>query len=372
MSTTAPRVWPARHSGGGRVRVQGNVILVLALVVAMLTSLVPHLISQNAQPGGWGAVSALVVVAAFVWVSYRAYVERPASLQLDERALSLVRGRRSDVVKLGGATLRLGKWTDPYRGVLGTILHLKGATSLALGVKDLVLEDAEYDAAASPDVDARLERQPFEELREALNARLRSAAKAPGYRNASGDAGGVSFELLVNRYAGRTTWRTMGVWVATITVLSVVGFKMDTWGISPSFGVLLVCSLLGLGFGATVVVANLHPASLRLRITKDEAVLEETKRGRVLGRCHPRELAASPLTHRPSQHHPGTLCSLQLEGLGDKTLQVGVFDGRFRWRNAPEERRAPDYLVGPAEWERLVAALDLSPRLLTDQPKRLR
>jgi len=376
------RVWSGNYV---RSRVMTWRFNAMALAAILLVLFVNAVLATTGGPPRW--IPLATFVGFVLWAIYYAasFREREAELSLDDGRLTLVAGARTTAIPLSSASLSFGKWQNRWSGVQGSVAHLEGEpdavaatgdrqrtgrSTLRIAMRGDVLVEEKHTAPAVEEVDAYLEPELFEDFVAALKQALAPyGTGGASYRSAVVAMPELSVELLANPAAPGRTWASMAVWMGTIVAVSIVGFLSSRILPGP-VGLGLVVTLVVMGLAGSIWVANRRPGNLRLVFSSSDLELRDAKQGRVLGRCHVEEAKRS--IGQYVVHHRGTYVypTLTLTIGSAAPVRVGLQETRFGWRSAAPTTRAGQYLVGGAEWPRLVSALGLEDELFRSDRRR--
>jgi hypothetical protein len=253
----------------------------------------------------------------------------------------------------------LGKWTQQYVGVMGSVIH---AGELRIGLRNLVLEDVDYARPALDKVEVWVDASDS----GALVERLRGLgvlgdsgdSAAPDYRQSAPAASTAwPVELVPAPSAG---YKTMAILFATMTAMGGVAALLDAFtGIVPVAGVMIV---LAIGLFFTIKSARERATTLRLGFEDDRIALEDARRGTRLASCAVKDLVATPGHTIVQGRGTYTYMTLELTIGAHEPLRIGPADPTHSWKIETPKTRGAAYYVGPPEWKKLLEAIGLAQR----------
>ncbi len=244
------------------------------------------------------------------------------------------------------SVVRIGRWVqmslDTPVGIVAQV-HGPGG-SLRIGAREPLAAAYRLDGPRTQLVDCHLPAPEFDALVALLGVQ-------PGPV-----AAGLTFELV----PPRRPLRTMAPWLLTMVFTAVVGLGLSALAISPmAIGVVSVIILVG-GLVATMLDWwRIREPIHELRLGSEGIALAEPS-GQERQRAPWQAVRAVPTTGiMRMKGGPFVYPTLELT-LGVATpIVVGAWDRSLAWTDPMERRRrTPDWLVGSADWPRLVGALE--------------
>ncbi len=241
---------------------------------------------------------------------------------------------------------------------LGSAIELRAQdASLRIGGRDHLL--ATKSERSTTQVDASLSSDDFVRF-------VRALALVPDPLASAADGAGLTIDLLPSSTSVRGMWRMMAPWVATMGIAGAVGMvasQLDGFEKGAALVVLQVLTVvIVLGGLAFTMRRNMHPppARYRLRVEPNRVALRDLRGAGDLVDATIARPTATRLTYRYSGRG-GTFefPTLRLTW-PSKSMVVGVWDTSAPWPAGTARTRRLDYLVGPAEWRRLVRELGIA------------
>jgi hypothetical protein len=347
MSGTVPR-FTARRSYRHRAMLAGLGFMLLCLAIAVALAIRG---STEIAPYVAGAGALAYFVSTIV-----AMIPQAVTLEVAGTTLTPSWRRPIEVERV-----EIGAWVvagvDAASGVVATVRGRGGA--LRIGGEKHAGEGYQL-GAPSRSVDCQLPAEAFDELTLLLGV-------------TRGEPGPLVVPLVRSSQSFAGVLRQMAPWLATITLLGIMGLVVgnSAWGeqllATPegSLGMAIASgglAILGIGW---MVVRGRRIRSPELELCEEpEALIIRDRRGGVQ-RVPWRELAIEKQMHSVSSR-VGTFAMpvLILTVPGRKPLRLGAWDTQLAWPGAPAKTwRAPSWIVGSAQWPALLDALKRHGRL---------
>ena len=308
-------------------------------------------------------------VSGLVTLCLGAYV--PLSRLLYRRSIVLtVEDRRLTLAHFGTARLDrpvpMGAWFDRYSGVgLGTVVHVRTDEGrvVRVGGRGLQTPTALGTVPATRSVDITVSAT---DLRRVLTMLGMDLAEA-------GQPAGVRVTLFNRTNSGRSGCLRLGLPILVLYGVGLTGggaaFLVQRWWRPAAKGAMVA----GFGLAAVLVVAIVVTVWItQTRRPSPALSLEFDPRGCTVRDRKGRPIAAGPPTWRrlryPYQDLQGRMCACPVVELAVPSHQpftLGLLEPEHAWRDHVPATSMPRYLVGPADWPPLLAALH---RFIEDHP----
>ncbi len=340
--------WPAKVvARAGRSWLAYGVCYLLLIGLRLLPGMDQH----NGVFMVVASLSALLASAA-MWASGRG---KSATLTLD--ATRIVLGERA----VERATLRceLLIWKEQYLWTtLGSAIQLRDAQhTLCVGGRNHLAKTRERRAAVSS-IDASLSADDFVAFAGALGLRADEVQAASA-------ADRIAIDLVPSTVSARGLWRAMSPWLATMATAAAVGMVGAALDLERNptglvvIQVLTVVIVLG-GVISTVRRARQPPVPRYRLVIEGKHVSLEDNRGAGRGNSFLPPLSATRHIYRYSSRTGRyEMPTLRLVWPSGQTQVIGLWDTSYHWPVGTKRLRKLEYVVGPEEWRRLVAALGL-------------
>jgi hypothetical protein len=298
------------------------------------------------------ALLSAVVASAAMW---KTGLGKSGTLELDSKRIVL--GDRA----IDRATLRceLVIWKERYLWTtLGSAIRLRDAQhTLCIGGRNHLAKTRELRSAIA-NVDASVTADDFTAF-----------ARALGFRGdevqAANAADRIAVDLIPSTASARGLLRAMSPWLATIAAAAAVGIAGAALHIEQNPAGLVVVQVLTVvivvGGVINMIRRSRQPAAARYRLVIEgkHVSLEDNRRaGRANSSAPP--LSATRHIYRYSTRFGRyEMPTLRLVWPGGLAQVIGLWDTSYRWPPGTKRLRKLEYVVGPEEWRRLVAALGL-------------
>lgn len=320
----------------------------MAVIAAL--NVLPNPLSSVLSP-----IVGLAGVGALVAVIMRGATGRQVVL-LVERDRIVVDEGRGGIFPFAGAAL--GPWRMPGLGVVsGTILQLAGSSRnfRIVGLSHQPHPGMRVELPADEGYDVRISTEEFQALLELVPIAA-SDARAPEH---------LRCNLLPHPASIGTAFGRMAPWMGTIgavfalqAVLGATGIFETRWGQYAGAAITLPMVVGGLVW--TIRRAQHTRPKLQIDLGPNELSVRDPTNGQVVSSVPIAQIGGTRAMHRvvmkgASFEH----AALQIRMRGHADLTVGVYDPRYRWRDATPWVARPSYIVSAADWEALVGRLGL-------------
>jgi hypothetical protein len=311
-----------------------------------------------ALPSAAKAIVPLFIVlglAGYGLLVYRAFRPRRTVLEVGAERLLVDEGRGGSFPLSGAA---FGLWRMAGVGVTaGTVLHLAGGEQV-FRVAGRDHRPASAIPLEAPDVeqaDAFLSAADFDALLAALPSWVLAAR-----RDAPATPGPLRIVLMPNPAAGRNAFAMMLPWLGTIVLVSLVGGGLGSLGVDEAILLPVIVAIVVGGLVLTVVRSVRRAAGLEIESADRELRVRDPKKGTVL--------ASAPIpfirSDRAMVRYTGRGASfehpvLTLHLSASWQVSLGVYDARFRWRDAVPYVSSPRWIVGAPDWNALLDLLGM-------------
>lgn len=252
-------------------------------------------------------------------------------------------------------------WKEGYLWTtLGSAIRLRDAErELCIGGLNQLATIRERRSAVSR-VDASLSAEDFVTFTRALGLSAERVRQA-------GSEDRIAIDLIPSTVSARGLWRAMSPWLATMATAAAVGFVGAGLGLERSPTGLIVVQVLTVvvvvGGLIITVRGSLQPPVARYRLLVERGVVtldDAKRRGRANSSVPP--LSATRHIYRSSTRGGKSyeMPTVRLVWPSGQAQVIGLWDTSYRSPESATRLRKLEYIVGPEEWRRLLAALHLS------------
>jgi hypothetical protein len=338
--------WPVKVvARAGRTWLAYGVCYLLLLASRLLPGMERH-------TGVFMVVATLcaLLTSAGTWASGRG---KSGTLTVD--ATRIVLGDRA--IERANLRCELLIWKEQYLWTsVGSAIQLRDAQhTLCIGGRNHLTKTRERRAAVNR-VDASLNAEDFVAFASALGVRNDEVQPASS-------ADRIAIDLIPSSVSARGLWRAMSPWLATLATAVTVGVVAAALGLERSRTGLVVVQVLAVVIVVGGVINTIRRARqppiprYRLVIEGKHVSLEDT---RAAGRANPTAPSATRhIYHYSTRFGRYQMPTLRLVWPGGRTQVIGLWDTSYHWPEGATRLRKLQYVVGPEEWRRLVAALGL-------------
>jgi len=297
---------------------------------------------------GWVFVIGMIVLA---FVAMASMMPRKAQVGIEGSDLVVERGARIERFPLAGARVRLARWEMAHVGNSGSALVVESARrTLRISGRDRLFAEDAYSGKPVRTPNLYLEADAFDGLRTAIGR----VTSMPEAREPS--EGHVRVQLAKNRSTGGS----VAISVIAFPLVIAPLIALVSWGameILPA----KVAPFVIAPFAIAIIVGYalfIQRKRARTLVVEHGVVRMIDDGGRVMHEAPTSTVRLEPCHY--VMNMKGTsydFAVLRMTFAGDRPFTLAAWDMRFRWRVGQADSRAPQWLVGPAEWMRLLTAL---------------